>query len=267
MAQTAKPYQCSQKQTAPTLYFCPFEAEHIGLAAAIVIARLRFWLGRSKHVFGGKAWVYNTYADWQKQFPFWSVRTIQEIFLRLQRDGIVEGTNRYNKSKYDRTKWYRLDEDALAERLPEAAKPRAEQPVDVEADGAVSTRAQPAINETAPRPMYDHTDSAPCQDPGRSSLRSSRSACAGEPCEEARLHALETTEPEVTFSHHEEKPVNELDVAYEAIPEAERASWYERAERALAAAGMPEWMRITAVVKEMALRLWVGGTIPVLASG
>lgn len=33
------------------------------------------------------------------------------------------------------------------------------------------------------------------------------------------------------------------------------------------AAGLAEWTRITAVVKEAALKLWVGQTIPGLASG
>ena len=44
--------------------------------------------------------------------------------------------------------------------------------------------------------------------------------------------------------------------------QSERESWYERAERALAETGMPERMWITAVVREMALRLWVGGALP-----
>jgi hypothetical protein len=61
--------------------------------------------------------------------------------------------------------------------------------------------------------------------------------------------------------------VNDLDVAYAEIPEAERTTWYERADRALEAAGMPEWMRITPTVKEMALRMWVGTTIPGTATG
>ncbi len=46
-------------------------------------------------------------------------------------------------------------------------------------------------------------------------------------------------------SSSETAVVNELDAAYEAIPEAERGAWCERADRALEAAGMPEWMRIT----------------------
>ena len=72
---------------------------------------------------------------------------------------------------------------------------------------------------------------------------------------------LEMREPAV-IAHHHGEAVNDLDAAYEAIPEGERETWYERAER-----GVPEWMRITAVVREMALTLWVGETIPVLAPG
>ncbi len=60
---------------------------------------------------------------------------------------------------------------------------------------------------------------------------------------------------------------DDLDAAYAAIPEAEREAWYERADRALEAAGMPDWVRIAPTVKEMALRLWVGATIPGVATG
>jgi hypothetical protein len=92
-------------------------------------------------------------------------------------------------------------------------------------------------------------------------------ACVREPDVGARTPALEATDPVVSPCHHEAKPVNELDVAYEAIPEAERQTWYERADQALEAAGMPEWMRIMPTVKEMAFRLWVGSTIPGVATG
>ncbi len=77
--------------------------------------------------------MYNTYTEWQKQFPFWSVRIIQETFRRLERAEILLSTNRYNKSRYDRTKWYTIDEAALAKRLPEAVAAVAAQPAAVEA--------------------------------------------------------------------------------------------------------------------------------------
>ena len=55
--------------------------------------------------------------------------------------------------------------------------------------------------------------------------------------------------------------MNELEVAYEAIPESLRETWYKRADRALEAAGMPSWLRIMPTVRETAVRLWVGETV------
>ncbi|ETW93839.1 MAG: hypothetical protein ETSY1_37460 [Candidatus Entotheonella factor] len=92
-------------------------------------------------------------------------------------------------------------------------------------------------------------------------------ACEGEPEGGTRQPALEAAEAVVPACHHGEQAINELDAAYEAIPEAERETWLERAEQALADLGMPEWMRIVPTVKEMALTLWVGQTIPGLAPG
>ncbi len=118
-------------------------------------------------------------------------------------------------------------------------------------------------------------DDAPIDLPKELKEELPKRACEGEPDEEARQPAPSTAEPVVPACHHgtEAEPVeaaavvNELDVAYEAIPEAERESWYEKADQALENAGMPEWMRITPTVKEMALRLWVATTIPGWATG
>ena len=87
------------------LYFCPLEAEAIGLNEAIVVARLRFWLGRSKHSFGGRPWVYNTYPEWQKQFLFWSIFTVKNIFRRLEELGVLESTQHFNTNRWNKTKW------------------------------------------------------------------------------------------------------------------------------------------------------------------
>ena len=85
----------------------------------------------------------------------------------------------------------------------------------------------------------------------RSPEKNPKSACVRGPDAGARPPALEDhkpTEPHV---------VNDLDAAYADIPEAERDTWYERADQALAAAGMPEWMRITPTVKAEAVRMWL----------
>jgi hypothetical protein len=86
-------------------------------------------------------------------------------------------------------------------------------------------------------------------------------ACASEPEGATRTHTLEdhkSADPRV---------VNDLDVAYAEIPEAERDTWYERADRALAAAGMPDWMRIAPTVKAAAVRMWCGLEPVTMASG
>ncbi len=95
-----------------------------------------------------------------------------------------------------------------------------------------------------------------------------KAACASEPEAGAHTHPLEDRKaeiPVVTECHHGD--AGDLDEAYAAIPEADREAWYERADRALESAGMPDWVRIAPTVKEMAVRLWVGSTIPALASG
>jgi hypothetical protein len=105
MAQSATYHQCAHAQPATTIRFCPNVAAAIGVSEAIVIHRLDYWLGRTKHRFDGHAWVYNTYESWQEQFPFWSRRTIQAIFRRLECLGIVESSQAHNRSRWDKTKW------------------------------------------------------------------------------------------------------------------------------------------------------------------
>ena len=268
MPQTATHYQCAHFQPSTTIRFCPNVAAAIGVNEAIVIHRLDYWLGCTKHHFDGRAWVYNTYEAWQDQFPFWSRRTIQATFRRLERLGIVESSQAHNRSRWDKTKWYTIDYARLGEWVPQM--PATEAPA-VDMPMTAPSMVPETTIDDAPTDTIDDEEIAPSWITKNSSNKSSNKiltrACVREPDAGARTHALEATNPVVPRCHHETKPINELDVAYETIPEAERQTWYERADRALDAAGMPEWMRITPTVKEMALRLWVGSTIPGAATG
>jgi hypothetical protein len=188
--------------------------------------------------------LYNTYESWQEQFPFWSHRTIQATFRRLECLGIVESSQAYNRSRWDKTKWYTLNYARLGELVPQI--PTTQAPAD---DGPMTTPLmvpQAPIDETQTG-LIDDAKTAPTWITKDSSIKNANKilnhACVRELDAGARTHALETPEPVVSPCHHEEKPVNELDAAYEAIPAAERQTWYERADRALEAAGMPEWMR------------------------
>ena len=107
------------------LIILPNLAVKIGLNEAIVMQQLHYWLKESKNVKDGYKWVYNTYEDWQKQFPFWSVSTIKRIVSGLEKEGLIL-TGNYNKLKIDRTKWYRINYekfDALMEQSTDQDEP------------------------------------------------------------------------------------------------------------------------------------------------
>ena len=86
----------------------------LGINQAIIIQQVHYWLVTSSHVKDGKRWIYNTYKDWQKQLPFWSERTIMRAFHALEKAGYLISGN-YNRLKLDKTKWYSIDYDKLAE--------------------------------------------------------------------------------------------------------------------------------------------------------
>ncbi len=89
----------------------PRLAAAIGLNAAIVLQQVRYWLGdkRRPKVRDGRRWVYNTYPQWQVQFPFWSLATIKKTFRELEERGLLVAAQRYNRAPTDRTKWYTID--------------------------------------------------------------------------------------------------------------------------------------------------------------
>jgi len=98
------------------LTFQPSLAMAIGLNEAIVLQQIHYWINNSKnkgYEQDGYKWVYNTYAEWKEtNFPFWSESTIQRIFANLEEKGLVIAIQPM-KSKYDRTKYYRIDHSKL----------------------------------------------------------------------------------------------------------------------------------------------------------
>ena len=96
------------------LLVLPSLAKDIGLNKAIALQQLHYWLENPKGgvMLEGERWVYNTYEDWQRDnFPFWSVRTVQRVFVDLEKDGFVISKQ---KAEYDRKKYYRIHYDKLA---------------------------------------------------------------------------------------------------------------------------------------------------------
>ena len=103
-------------QVSPTL------ATKIGLNEAIVLQQIHYWLEtykktsdsdtKAKHFHNNMWWIYNTYEQWQEQFPFWCLRTIKTIIKSLEnKDLLIVG--KFNKFGYDRTKWYTINYKVL----------------------------------------------------------------------------------------------------------------------------------------------------------
>ena len=98
------------------LLVMPKLATLIGLNESIILQQIHYWLigkeQRQQDYIDGHYWVYNTYEQWQEQFPFWSIRTLKRIFTTLENSGLLLSAN-YNKINFDKTKWYSIDYSAL----------------------------------------------------------------------------------------------------------------------------------------------------------
>lgn len=86
----------------------PKLANEIGLNEAIILQQIHYWLRSSKHIYDGFNWIYNSYKEWEEQFPFWSNVTIRRTITSLEKQNLIITSN-YNKAGFDKTKWYTIN--------------------------------------------------------------------------------------------------------------------------------------------------------------
>ncbi len=93
-------------------------AEKLGVNEAIMIKNFQFWLEKNKanekSYYEGRYWTYNSIGAFCKIFPFWSRDQIRYILKKLTDKGILISGN-FNKSPYDKTLWYSLNEEKVEE--------------------------------------------------------------------------------------------------------------------------------------------------------
>lgn len=101
------------------LQVLPSLAVKIGLNEAIVLQQVHYWLVHNErsnsqyHYHDGRWWTYNSIREWQeKNFPFWTEKTIRSAFKSLEARGLILCGN-FNRDNRDRTKWYTIDYDTL----------------------------------------------------------------------------------------------------------------------------------------------------------
>lgn len=93
-------------------------ASKYGVDEAIMFNHLLFWIthnaANEKNFYEGHYWTFNSLVAFEKLFPYWSRRQIERILKSLETKGLLL-TGNYNKSSYDRTKWYSFTDKALKE--------------------------------------------------------------------------------------------------------------------------------------------------------
>lgn len=97
----------------PPLQVLPSLAKKLNsVDKAIMLQQIHYWSSKSNNKKNGYRWVYNTIEEWHDQFPWLSKKTVQRYLKQLEDDGYLI-TGSYNKLKFDRTKWYRINYDKM----------------------------------------------------------------------------------------------------------------------------------------------------------
>lgn len=88
-------------------------ASKYGLTEAILLNNIYFWLqhnqANEKNFYDGYYWTYNSIKTFTMLFPYLTEKKIRNALSNLENSGLIK-TGNYNRSSYDRTKWYTLTE-------------------------------------------------------------------------------------------------------------------------------------------------------------
>ena len=91
-------------------------AKEVGVNAAILLQSIKWWClknkANDKHCHDGLYWTYNSVKAWQELYPYLGKSAIDSALKKLEERGFIKVGN-YNKSAYDRTKWYAITDDGL----------------------------------------------------------------------------------------------------------------------------------------------------------
>lgn len=89
------------------------EAVNHSAEEAIILFNLRFWLNqnkkKSRNIHDGRVWTYNSTQAFTERIPYLTKHQIYRRLKKLESKGIIS-TGNYNRMKYDRTKWYTINE-------------------------------------------------------------------------------------------------------------------------------------------------------------
>ena len=97
--------------------FDPQVAKEYGVNAAIIFQNLAYWIEHNRanetNFHDGRYWTYNSVRAFAELFPYLTDKQIRGALKKLEDGGMILVGN-YNKSAYDRTRWYAFAEKGLS---------------------------------------------------------------------------------------------------------------------------------------------------------
>lgn len=96
--------------------FTKSEALRFGVEKAVFLYYLCHWIftnqASGKNFNDGYYWTYNSAKTFGTVFPFWQPRKIARMLAELEEQNVIKSAN-FNKSSYDRTKWYTVIDQCI----------------------------------------------------------------------------------------------------------------------------------------------------------
>ena len=89
--------------------FDPDIAARVGVNAAVLYQNIVWWCAKNAanrvNVHDGRYWTFNSVKAWGELFPYLTGKQIRSALDKLEEEGLIL-SGIFNKSGYDRTKWY-----------------------------------------------------------------------------------------------------------------------------------------------------------------
>jgi hypothetical protein len=85
-------------------------AATIGQNESILLNQILYWLSKCGRKIAGQEekWIYNSLAEWHKQFSYWSMYKLRKTIKSLEDLGLIKSI-KVNAKKWNHTKWYTVD--------------------------------------------------------------------------------------------------------------------------------------------------------------
>ncbi len=109
-----RPFDKKRKPKFKLHYFPVEVAKQYGVNEAIVLYHLIYWISKNsmkkRNNIDGRTWTYNSVRNFKKYLVYWSEPKIRRILKTLEEKDVIISDN-HNKHKYDKTKWYALNDE------------------------------------------------------------------------------------------------------------------------------------------------------------